>query len=209
MEISYSISEEFVYGYTSSIAKSMYSGYIITNTHTPETVSVNGTKTWIDDNNINNTRPENITVNLYADGTYLTSKVVSEFNGWAYSFNNLPKYKNGHEIVYTISEDAVFGYETEIIGYDIFNSFIPEIIEDEEVPLTPPPVEYTEEEIEEMIEDLLEEIIDEEVPLVDNPSTSDDAEETSFSAVSLIATAFVVLSVYVAVNYKKLFASKK
>ncbi|MCC4046614.1 Cna B-type domain-containing protein, partial [Enterococcus gallinarum] len=46
-------------------------------------------------------------------------------DGWKYEFTNLPKYENGQEIVYTITEDQVPDYNTEIHGFDITNSYTP------------------------------------------------------------------------------------
>ncbi len=87
----------------------------LTNTHTPELTSITGTKTWKDADNQDGKRPESITVNLFADGTKLKSQSVSaDADGnWSYSFTDLPKYANGQEITYTVTEDAVDGYTTE------------------------------------------------------------------------------------------------
>ncbi len=117
VEIVYSVTENDVTGYTSAVE-----GFEITNTHTPETVSVNGNKTWDDDSNRDGKRPASITVNLLADGQKTASKNITEADGWAYSFDNLPKYKNGTEIVYTITENEVAGYTTSITGYNITNT---------------------------------------------------------------------------------------
>ncbi len=81
----------------------------LTNTHTPELTSITGTKTWKDADNQDGKRPESITVNLFADETNLKSQSVSaDADGnWSYSFTDLPKYANGQEITYTVTEDAV------------------------------------------------------------------------------------------------------
>lgn len=101
----------------------------ITNTHIPETINISGIKTWNDSNNQDRKRPASITVNLLANGTEINEVVVTEANNWAYSFTNLPKYKNGIEIKYTITEDAVVDYTTEINGYNITNTYTPGIVE--------------------------------------------------------------------------------
>ncbi len=119
-EIEYTVKEENVSGYTSEI-----NGYNITNTHEIEKVSVEGTKTWNDNNNQDGIRPDSITVNLYADGTKVDSKEVTEEDNWAYSFDNLDKFKDGKEIVYTVSEDTVDGYTGNVNGYDITNTHSP------------------------------------------------------------------------------------
>ncbi len=97
----------------------------ITNTHIPETVNISGTKTWVNDNEAQ--RPESITVNLLEDGTTVNSTEVTENKDgkWVYEFKDLPKYKNGTEIKYTVKEDAVARYETTYSGYDIINTLKP------------------------------------------------------------------------------------
>ena len=45
---------------------------------------------------------------------------------WKYSFTDLPKYEDGKEIKYTVTENAVSDYTTEITGYNIKNSYTPE-----------------------------------------------------------------------------------
>ncbi len=94
-------------------------------TSTPETVRVGGTKIWVDDNE--DSRPESITVRLYADGDLIDTRTVSASNNWSYSFTGLDKYgSDGHEIVYTIEEVQVPGYSTEYDGYNITNTYIAE-----------------------------------------------------------------------------------
>ena len=57
---------------------------------------------------------------------------VTAEDEWKYSFTNLPKYSAGNEIVYTVSEESVTGYETTINGYDITNTHVPETVTVEE-----------------------------------------------------------------------------
>ena len=49
-------------------------------------------------------------------------------NVWKHTFSNLPKYEAGQEIVYSVKEDAVAGYETSIKGQEITNTHTPETI---------------------------------------------------------------------------------
>ena len=85
-------------------------GYTITNSYTPETTEVSGSKTWDDANNQDGKRPTSITINLLANGEKVDEKTVSADDNWSWSFTNLPKYENGKEITYTITEDAVPDY---------------------------------------------------------------------------------------------------
>ena len=97
----------------------------LTNRHTPEVTSVSGTKTWQDNNNQDGVRPERIKVNLLADGVLKASKEVSAADNWAYSFDNLPKFAAGQAVVYTITEDSVAEYSTQVEGYNLTNSHTP------------------------------------------------------------------------------------
>ena len=128
-EIVYTVDETAVPGYTKSIK-----GYNITNKHVPETVEVEGKKTWDDANNQDGARPESITVKLRADGIEVDSKEVKASDNWEYSFNNLPKFKAGTKIVYTVDEAAVPGYTKLVNGYNITNKHVPGI-----KTVTPPP----------------------------------------------------------------------
>ena len=127
-KIAYTVKEVTeIAGYTSSVTGNAEAGYTITNSHTPETVDISGTKTWDDGNNQDGKRPESITVNLLADGTKIDSTVVKAGadGSWTYSFAGLAKYKDGKEIIYTISEEPVADYSTTIEGYHITNSYTP------------------------------------------------------------------------------------
>ena len=121
-EITYTVTEEAVEGYETSV-----DGFNITNTYTTETTEVKGSKTWNDADNQDGKRPESITVRLLANGEEKDSQTVTadENGNWTYSFEKLPKYEAGKEIVYTVTEDAVADYTTEITGYDITNSYAP------------------------------------------------------------------------------------
>ncbi len=91
-----------------------------------QVVTVSGEKTWQDDNDRDGKRPKNITIHLFADGIEVSSKTVNKDDGWKWSFNNLDKYKDGAEIEYTISEDAVDDYITKIDGFNVTNIHEPE-----------------------------------------------------------------------------------
>ena len=117
-EIKYTITEDAVAGYTSSI-----NGFNITNTYTPEKVQVSGSKNWNDDGNAAGTRPGSITIRLYANGSEIDHKTVTEKDGWSWNWTGLNRYDTDHkEISYTISEDAVDGYTSSISGYNVTNT---------------------------------------------------------------------------------------
>lgn len=85
---------------------------VIKITNTYEEVTVQGHKVWKDQDNQEQKRPAEVTVRLLQNGTEIDSKVLNEENGWAFRFDGLPKYENGKEILYTIAEDGVDGYQT-------------------------------------------------------------------------------------------------
>ena len=117
----YTIQEENVPGYTSEI-----NGYDLVNTYrNTETTTVSGTKTWNDNNNQLNIRPESITVELIQNGKKIDNQIVKadKEGNWTYHFENLPKYDSkGKAYVYTIQEATVSGYISEVNGYDLVNT---------------------------------------------------------------------------------------
>ena len=120
-EIVYTITEDPVEGYTSTV-----NGYDVTNTYDAETVDVSGDKTWNDSDNQDGKRPESITIRLYANGVEVAHKVVTAADNWHWDFSDLPKYEDGKEIVYTITEDAIDGYTSMVSGSDVTNTYTPD-----------------------------------------------------------------------------------
>lgn len=111
-DIAYTVREVGVpEGYTAAITGDAASGFTVTNAHEPETVSVPVTKRWVGGEG------GAVTIRLLADGTD-TGKTISldKAGGWAGSFDGLPKYRDGKQISYTVAEDAVSGYTSEISG---------------------------------------------------------------------------------------------
>jgi len=112
-------------GYTSVITGDAATGFEVTNTKTPEVVDVSGTKTWEDNNDQDGMRPASITIRLLKNGTEIASKIVTEADGWAWSFTDLPKYEAGELITYTITEDTVSEYSSAVSGYNVTNTHTP------------------------------------------------------------------------------------
>ena len=124
-EIAYTITEDPVSGYDADVKD-----YNVTNTHTPATVTISGEKTWVGDANVaaGDPRPESITVYLNADGVRVASKTVTpdQYGKWTYTFENMPKFANGQEIVYTVTEETVEGYTfSNGTDYNIVNTYTP------------------------------------------------------------------------------------
>ena len=125
-EINYFFKEsEIGFGYEATITGDMTTGYTVTNKKTPETITIEGTKTWDDAENQDGNRPESITIRIWNGDTEIDSVVVTEDDGWAWIFENLPKYENGVLITYTITEDSIENYSSEISGYNVTNTHTP------------------------------------------------------------------------------------
>ncbi|WP_142758325.1 Cna B-type domain-containing protein [Streptococcus acidominimus] len=122
--INYTIDEDVPDGYTKTVE-----GYHLTNTYSPEVTEVSGTKNWDDANNQDGKRPDSITVHLLANGQKVASKTVTAADNWSYHFGNLAKYTAGQLVTYAIVEEAVSSYQARVDGYDLTNSYSPEMID--------------------------------------------------------------------------------
>lgn len=123
--IAYTVSEEPVAGYETTVE-----GTNITNNRIPDMTEVVVKKVWDDKENKDGLRPEKITIRLLADGQEVAVKEITTTDNWQASFTDLPEYKDGKKIVYTITEDRVAGYTSKIDGFTVTNRHIP--------PTTPP-----------------------------------------------------------------------
>ncbi|PGC66884.1 hypothetical protein COM21_16450 [Bacillus toyonensis] len=111
----YTIKEQPVAGYKSEV-----NGYNITNTKDAKT-SVSGTKTWNDNNATD--RPSSIQVDLLQNGNVIQTQEVTAANSWNYTFADLAQYDmNGVAYTYTVKEQPVVGYKSEVNGYNITNT---------------------------------------------------------------------------------------
>ena len=110
-EITYTIEEVSIDGYSSVISGDSTNGFIVTNTNT-ETIDIPVIKNWV------GAAKESVVVRLLADGTEVNSVELTEKTNWQHTFSDLPKYNQntGAEINYSIKEDAVDGYNSVITG---------------------------------------------------------------------------------------------
>ena len=80
---------------------------------------------WIDNDNGAGRRPQSVLVHLLADGQDTgISVTVDEAMGWKYTFENLPRYKDGKEIIYSVREDEVEGYSNQAEGMNVTNRLL-------------------------------------------------------------------------------------
>ena len=124
-EVTYTITEEPVDGYTSTV-----NGYDVTNTYIPETTEVEVTKVWNDNDNQDGKRPASVTVVLMADGEKVDTIEIkaAEDGTWTGKFENLPVYSSGKEIVYTVAEvlPEDSDYTASVDGFTITNTDAPD-----------------------------------------------------------------------------------
>jgi len=99
----------------------------ITNTYVPEMTSVQAEKVWNDDSDRDGLRPDSITLQLYKTVNGNTTAVgapvtVTASDNWTYQFENLHKYEDGEEIVYTVKEESVPSGYTASVETDPHNT---------------------------------------------------------------------------------------
>lgn len=124
--IVYTVQEDAVDGYTSEVTGDATQGFVVTNVHEAETLTVTGAKTWEDQENQDRKRPESLTIRLLANGVEQETREVGAADNWSWTFENLPRYAAGQEITYTITEDAVPDYTATVNGYDVTNTHTPD-----------------------------------------------------------------------------------
>ena len=111
-DVAYTVQEvDAPAGYASTVSGDATAGFTIINAHAPEMIDIPVTKKWVGGEG------GPVTVHLLADGED-TGKTVtlSADGGWTGSFGGLPKNKDGKAIAYTVSEDPVEGYASEVTG---------------------------------------------------------------------------------------------
>jgi len=134
-EIQYTVKEDAITNYDSSITGDMENGFTVTNTNT-EKISVPVKKVWV------GKEADSVTIKLLADGTEKESVTLTKDDNWEHTFSNLPKYADdGHEIEYTVDEVHIDGYSTTIsgtaaTGFTITNTILITPVP----PVTPTPV---------------------------------------------------------------------
>ena len=99
--------------------------FVGTWTFAADSTTLTGTVNWIDNDNGAGRRPQSVLVHLLADGQDTgISVTVDEAMGWKYSFENLPRFKDGKEIVYSVREDEVEGYSNQAEGMNVTNRLL-------------------------------------------------------------------------------------
>ena len=109
--------------------------FTVTNKHSVVPVNINVTKIWIDNDNQDGKRKDEITVNVYGNGELVKSETINgdvKEDTWNYTIKGLDRYnKDGEKIEYTITENRVADYENPDItgsaesGFTIKNTHNP------------------------------------------------------------------------------------
>ncbi|MDY2959816.1 MAG: Cna B-type domain-containing protein [Hornefia sp.] len=125
-KIEYSIKEEPVAEYETEVAEAKKDEngsvvYDITNTHKPFEKAVKVKKVWKDAGNKNNLRPDEIKVNLIANGNRkspVRTEIIreDEKGSWKTEFAGLPVNEAGKKIEYTVEETPVKNYSAAVYG---------------------------------------------------------------------------------------------
>lgn len=147
-QIIYTLTQEGIKGYSTTITNNQTDTITVINKHEPvKTITV--TVTWNDENNKDSIRPDKVTVKL-TDGTTVVSTKEVKNDSWKHIFEDIPVFNGNDKVSYTITQDAVNGYTTEIKASDdgntieIINTHISVVPPKEEPkkkePATPAPV---------------------------------------------------------------------
>ena len=103
--IVYTVSEETIAGFKTAISGTDENGFTITN-YKGENVVIPVTKKWKG----SGAHPDQLNVQLFANGAKVDSVTLNAGNNWQYNFEK-PKYDaNRTEIRYTVTEENVSGY---------------------------------------------------------------------------------------------------
>lgn len=172
---------EIVYGVNVAVEGYTFTttGYDIKCTHTPETIDVTGTITWEDADDQDGKRPEKVKVELLANGESIgKTKTVTAKDNWSYRFKDLPQYKAGKEIEYTIKNEDLEGYTLKID--DNNNLTYSKIEEKTETPEDKKPVPEDKEPISEDKKPISED----KKPVSEDKTSTSNAPTTSVNGVS-------------------------
>ena len=95
-------------------------------------MDINGTVRWIDNNDESRIRPLKSIIKLYRNNELIDSIEVEkdiEEDLWRFSFLNLLKYDaNGVEYAYSITQDDIPQYASDITNFDVVNQYAPDMV---------------------------------------------------------------------------------
>ena len=110
-EIEYIVKEEIPDGYTTKEQEKSFKTVdevTIVNSYTPGTVNKTVNKIWVDEDNIDGSRPDSVTVQLFKNDVAEGNPVeLNKENNWTYTWIGLPEKQAGNQIIYTVKEIKV------------------------------------------------------------------------------------------------------
>ncbi|MDO5132074.1 MAG: Cna B-type domain-containing protein [Eubacteriales bacterium] len=116
--IEYAVEEDPVPGYDSAVSGTAGDGFTVTNSR--QSISITVRKVWEDDEDEEDRQHEPVRVYLYRDKgqnvMHYKEAMLNTENGWQYTWNDLPVYRNGAEIDWWVEESPVEGYTGKITG---------------------------------------------------------------------------------------------
>ncbi|WP_294186055.1 Cna B-type domain-containing protein [uncultured Clostridium sp.] len=122
-EYVYTIKEDSINGYTSSGEANESNNYTIINIYDGgEKVVISGKKTWVNVKDIN--KVPDITLRVLRDGKEIHSIIVpSGTTTYKIDLASIVKYaSDGHEYIYSLTEDKIDGFKSESDGYNFTNT---------------------------------------------------------------------------------------
>ena len=109
-EIEYTVEEVEIEGYNSIIEGNKDEGFTVTNVRSGET-EVSVVKEWLGE------ATDSVTIHLLANGEVVDSIELTVEDDWTHTFTELDEFDQaGEPIEYTVEEEALEGYESEVTG---------------------------------------------------------------------------------------------
>lgn len=120
-KIAYTLTEDAFEGYTLGV-----DGFSVTNSYIEPGTIVEGYVTWMDDENANSTRPDTVTLQLLADGEVVDSEEFDQgyYGDWHWVFDITELEKSGKDYTYSVRQEPVEGYVTQIEAEDGYFSIL-------------------------------------------------------------------------------------
>lgn len=112
--ISYTVMEDPVDHYETTVTGSMDEGYVITNTHVPDSIDFSVRKVWNDMLDNDGLRPSAVHVTLievYPEYRDIVHATVTAAENWRQTLGRWPKYSYGEEIIYSLYESPIYKYD--------------------------------------------------------------------------------------------------
>ena len=106
-------------GYTCTVTGEALddNGFVVNYAHKPEVTKVTASTVWDDADNQDGIRPNHVNIQLKADGVNVGKESVLDADGnWSLTWDNLPKFNAGKEIIYTVEmTSTVDGYGEAVV----------------------------------------------------------------------------------------------